>query len=876
MIDPLTFTLRFGPLSAGLERQELEALLQAAQRSEVAAGEVLITQGTATDRLYLVWEGEFQVWIRDGQTERQVGMVSAGDYLGEISLLDPGPTSATVLSDKGATVLAIEHDAMERFTRQHPAAGQALLRELSRVLAQRVRLEVHRLSVPGASPEPVSPTQPLEPQAALEALPGLAELSPQQRAQLIAAGEMRSYQPGSRLGEAGRRASDIFLLLEGSVGRVAEGAEGGAVIDLQPGALAGAEALLGQALIANLVAESPVRALVIPLEALARLRLEGATASLALERAAASQLARELRALAGVTLPASTRHDTTDVAVIGAGPLGLAYAWFVKEGRPHSNVTVLERRPQPGYKIGESTLGTTTRAMIRLGLDVPVLRRLFGIKSGIRFWWTGEGDHQLHRHVDAVDIDETFQVERRVLETALQERARRQGIDIRAGTPVRIGQSRVGADEVVLQCDPDGAPPYQLNAQVVCDASGLASVLPRQLGLYRRDPARLGTFNCNAYYAYFRQREEVPLEFWEEPATRHICFPQGWCWFISVVSWEGTPQENLERMISHLLDHPPGPDESYPTRRELEERFGCTSETILSVGFVIREDQDTAAGESLDRRFNHYVDRYPVIRDILAHYDLIEAPYGRRQPYAGFLQFAHDVAAPAGDGWCTVGDAAMLSNPLLSPGLNFGSGTAYEAALDTVRALKAGDRSAAAFRAYRHYIERTYRILMALNDMFYRSFVHPEIFERAMALFFFHAVADVLARVEFSESDPYVWDLLNAEFEGRVEAVRGLLRAGEERGAHPTSLVSEVRALIDPYIAAIVARPEVQALDVPTVLREFGPDGERAPRDARPGQFHVTRCPSCRLWFDATLQRCPICGVAHAPKPAAAVTSQPG
>lgn len=59
---------------------------------------------------------------------------------------------------------------------------------------------------------------------------------------------------------------------------------------------------------------------------------------------------------------------------------------------------------------------------------MPVLCRLFGNKAGIRFWWTGPETDRLHRRVDVVDIEEAFQVERRVLDFAFQESARRCGV----------------------------------------------------------------------------------------------------------------------------------------------------------------------------------------------------------------------------------------------------------------------------------------------------------------------------------------------------------------------------------------------------------------------------------------------------------------
>jgi len=868
-MDGDVFHDRFGGLAGGLERDELDALLERLDPLDVAAGEVLITEGTATAALYLVWDGSLAVSVRAGETDVELGTVEAGGYLGEVSLLDPGPASASVRSELGATVLALEHQSLASFEAEHPAAAAALGHELARILIQRLRYSAHRLAGLEIADTPtVGVTNLAAPDAtaALAALPGVGTLPADEQASLGALMEPREFHAGDVIGRVGTRPDGVHLLLSGAVTRRLDDDSGTSpLVRLLPGTLVGGEALAQTVLATDLIAE-PATTAVLPRTALLRLAADAPRQAWALERAATVQLAQQLRALTALLPPVQPTAPVrqTDVAVIGAGMNGLAYARFLKDARPQASVTVLDRAPHPGYKIGESTLGTTTRCMQRLGLDMPVMRRLFSIKAGIRFWWTDEGDTQLHRHIDAVDVEETFQVERRVQETILIEATRRAGIDVRTNTRVNLTESDLGTDTVRLRCEPGDEAHYDLSADVVCDASGPASLLPRRFGSYRRDPQRLATFNSNAYYAYFRQRDEVPVPLWDQPATRHVCFPQGWCWFISITSWEGTPQENLEAMTRFLLDHPRGPDESYPSRRELEERFGCTSEPILSVGFTVREDSDTALGESVEQRFNHYADRYPAIRGILDHYDLIEQPYAKRQPYSAFLRLAHDARTVAGQRWCAVGDAAMFSNPLFSPGLNFGTGTAFEAAQDTARALGARDLSPSSFRAYQHYADRTYEILMAFNDMLYRSFAHPDTFERALIMFFFHSAADVFDRDVYSETDPYVWDLLNPEFSRRVDEIRQILRTAEQRGTDLAEVVDDVRSITDGYIATLTDGPALQAMDVRTALRDFDRDGHRAEeRHTLPGNFSAGRCPVCREWVDRSLAQCPVCATVN-------------
>ena len=532
----------------------------------------------------------------------------------------------------------------------------------------------------------------------------------------------------------------------------------------------------------------------------------------------------------------------------------------LKQARPKTRIAVIERRETPGYKIGESTLATTTRALVSIGLPLPVLRRLFGNKLGIRFYHTDTDTDKLNCHIDATDIEETFQVERRVLEMALQETTRRLGIHIFRGTRVDIKASHLQGPVKEIVCY-QGRKPLTLYGRVLCDASGPSSVLPRHLGLYRKRPEQYGTFYTNAYFAYFRQTKNVPLKHWNLPATRHICFPQGWTWFINLVSWEQTSNENMAAMIQHLLDLPEGPYESYPSRQELCARFGCHYEVMTSVGFTVREDRDTAAALPVLERFQHYVDRYPAVKWIMSHYDLVENPYEKRQPYGAFLKLAHDSEQVAGPGWCAIGDAAQFSNPLFSHGLNYGTGTAYMAMKDTARALASGDLSQRAFAEYQAYARSIYPVLLQQTDMLYRSFKHVDSYERAFALVFFFGAQDALPRTAYSDTDPFVFDLLNPAWTEKVMAVRLAEKRGEEEGLPPAEVAKEVDAIVTPFVNDILALPQVQALEVGRVFSEYSNAGVRQEgREKLPGPFVYFRCATCGFYADGTLEKCPVCG----------------
>ena len=100
-----------------------------------------------------------------------------------------------------------------------------------------------------------------------------------------------------------------------------------------------------------------------------------------------------------------------DVAVIGGGAVGLGYAIRVKRDNPGLRVLVLEKAKEPRFKIGESTLSVTVENLLELGFTMPQLRRLFTVKSGLGFWYTGSATDELVSPVDVCNTEETFQVD---------------------------------------------------------------------------------------------------------------------------------------------------------------------------------------------------------------------------------------------------------------------------------------------------------------------------------------------------------------------------------------------------------------------------------------------------------------------------------
>jgi CRP-like cAMP-binding protein len=107
--------LRRVPLFAGMTDRSLEAIVALASEKEFVDGETLTVEGDEGDAFYLLLDGRVDV-TRGGV---EVRVMERGDFIGEISLVDGRPRTATATALGPVLALVIRRDAfldlMDRF-----------------------------------------------------------------------------------------------------------------------------------------------------------------------------------------------------------------------------------------------------------------------------------------------------------------------------------------------------------------------------------------------------------------------------------------------------------------------------------------------------------------------------------------------------------------------------------------------------------------------------------------------------------------------------------------------------------------------------------------------------------------------------------------
>ena len=124
--------LSSGERFSGAVHAELQALQHAGKACRFAAGEVIFAAGTPGDGFYVIESGRVQIIATFGGGEpRVLATISAGDFFGEMAVLDDAPRSATAKAETETRATFVSRDELIRLLESKPALALNLIREFS-------------------------------------------------------------------------------------------------------------------------------------------------------------------------------------------------------------------------------------------------------------------------------------------------------------------------------------------------------------------------------------------------------------------------------------------------------------------------------------------------------------------------------------------------------------------------------------------------------------------------------------------------------------------------------------------------------------------------------------------------------------------------
>jgi CRP-like cAMP-binding protein len=118
------------PLFEGLSRKDLVQLAKMTEDMDVPAGTVLCREGDLGYEFFVLVEGQVDV----EQGGKKIAVRGAGDFIGEIALIEKVPRTATVTAKTPLRFFVLTRQSFWGLVEHHPQVERKILRALAKRL----------------------------------------------------------------------------------------------------------------------------------------------------------------------------------------------------------------------------------------------------------------------------------------------------------------------------------------------------------------------------------------------------------------------------------------------------------------------------------------------------------------------------------------------------------------------------------------------------------------------------------------------------------------------------------------------------------------------------------------------------------------------
>ena len=123
----------------GLSNSELEAVAAICRERRLNPSEVIARQGEPGDEFYIITDGFVEI-VSEGKPEKVIVHLGKGQSIGEMSLIDQGPRSATMrAAGEPAIVQTITQTDFDKLCNQDTRIGYVVMRNIAADLSFKLR-----------------------------------------------------------------------------------------------------------------------------------------------------------------------------------------------------------------------------------------------------------------------------------------------------------------------------------------------------------------------------------------------------------------------------------------------------------------------------------------------------------------------------------------------------------------------------------------------------------------------------------------------------------------------------------------------------------------------------------------------------------------
>lgn len=121
------------PLFSDLSAEDIEKISEYGQTRSYPKNSILINKGDESDCFYIIKEGKVKIFITDEMGSTIIlRYQEAGEYFGELALIDEEPRSASVATVEDSRLTYVSRSRFEECLNENPALAVKLVRYMSK------------------------------------------------------------------------------------------------------------------------------------------------------------------------------------------------------------------------------------------------------------------------------------------------------------------------------------------------------------------------------------------------------------------------------------------------------------------------------------------------------------------------------------------------------------------------------------------------------------------------------------------------------------------------------------------------------------------------------------------------------------------------
>ena len=140
-LDTIADMLECADMFRDFSRQDIETIAQYIQAYSAPAGTTVLEEGDKESYMFIVVEGKINIFKTgaDYKHGKKLATVRAGKTIGEMSLIDGMPHSASAITSEATKLLLITRNNFESLTQAHPELALSLIRKIAMLMSLRLR-----------------------------------------------------------------------------------------------------------------------------------------------------------------------------------------------------------------------------------------------------------------------------------------------------------------------------------------------------------------------------------------------------------------------------------------------------------------------------------------------------------------------------------------------------------------------------------------------------------------------------------------------------------------------------------------------------------------------------------------------------------------